>query len=160
MGATTFQTKATGKDANEAFHNAVEEAYYWNGHGGYSGTIAEKSGYDLWAIPIHLLPKVEPNDFGQVPDILVRLTNACEWYGDNLYVWTGSREEKVDPFTNWKGSDYAFQNLAHDDALILVKAMGAEKFWSMCQTYNDKWGSAVAVKLSDDEYGFFGWASC
>jgi hypothetical protein len=158
MGATTFQTTATGKDASEAYKNAVDEAYYWNGHGGYSGTIAEKDGYDLWAIPA--LPEAKPNDLGHKPDTLTRLSHACSWYLDHRFVWEDHKSKQVDPFANWKGSDWEWENLAHDDALVLVKAMGADKFLSLCYTYNDKWGPAVAVKLSDNEYGFFGWASC
>jgi hypothetical protein len=47
MGATTFGTTATGKNAKEAFRNAREEAQWESGHGGYSGTIAEKSDFKL-----------------------------------------------------------------------------------------------------------------
>jgi hypothetical protein len=45
MGAAQFTTTAEGKDAKEAFKNAVEEAGYEYGHGGYTGTIAEKSSF-------------------------------------------------------------------------------------------------------------------
>ena len=47
MGATTFGTTATGKNAREAFANAREEAQWEHGHSGYSGTIAEKSSFTL-----------------------------------------------------------------------------------------------------------------
>ena len=43
MGATEFFTTSSGKTAQEAFRSAVEEAQYEYGHGGYTGTIAEKS---------------------------------------------------------------------------------------------------------------------
>lgn len=42
MGAEAFSVFAEGKDAHAAFKSAVEEAQYEHGHGGYSGTIAEK----------------------------------------------------------------------------------------------------------------------
>jgi hypothetical protein len=42
MGACTFSKIGTGKSAREAFEAAVREAQYESGHGGYSGTIAEK----------------------------------------------------------------------------------------------------------------------
>jgi len=45
MGATTFFTYGYGKDAKEAFRRSVEEAKWERGHGGYTGTIAEKSSY-------------------------------------------------------------------------------------------------------------------
>ena len=47
MGATTFGCTARGRDASEAFKKARDEAFYEHGHGGYTGTIAEKSDYKL-----------------------------------------------------------------------------------------------------------------
>ena len=43
MGASTFLTRATGKTAREAFASATSDARYEHGHGGYTGTIAEKN---------------------------------------------------------------------------------------------------------------------
>lgn len=45
MGATTFETTALGRTPGAAFDAAVKDALYWNGHGGYTGTIAEKDGF-------------------------------------------------------------------------------------------------------------------
>ncbi len=42
MGASTFTVVASGRTAKEAFLNAVDTARFEKGHGGYSGTIAEK----------------------------------------------------------------------------------------------------------------------
>jgi hypothetical protein len=50
MGATTFGCKATGKTAREAFSNAIEEAQYEYGHGGYTGTIAEKDSFKMYTV--------------------------------------------------------------------------------------------------------------
>lgn len=47
MGACDFSARATGKDAKEAFRTAVDEARYEYGHGGYTGSIAEKSSFIL-----------------------------------------------------------------------------------------------------------------
>ena len=47
MGATNFACIGKGKDADEAFLAAREEALYEDGHGGYTGTIAEKDGFKL-----------------------------------------------------------------------------------------------------------------
>jgi len=47
MGADQFQNKARGKTAKEAFKSATEEARYESGHGGYSGTIAEKHEFKM-----------------------------------------------------------------------------------------------------------------
>lgn len=42
MGARDFLVKRDGVDATATFLAAVEEAAYEHGHGGYTGTIAEK----------------------------------------------------------------------------------------------------------------------
>jgi hypothetical protein len=47
MGACFFTAKTTGKNAREAFERAVDSARWENGHGGYTGTIAEKSDFVL-----------------------------------------------------------------------------------------------------------------
>jgi len=50
MGATTFYNsvrKIEGQTAGQAFDNEREEAQYENGHGGYTGTIAEKDGITM-----------------------------------------------------------------------------------------------------------------
>ena len=45
MGAEVFYNTAKGRSSIEAFKYAVEEALYEHGHGGYSGTIAEKNSF-------------------------------------------------------------------------------------------------------------------
>lgn len=42
MGADTFITIGSGKTFDEAFRAAVKQAQWEYGHGGYTGTIAEK----------------------------------------------------------------------------------------------------------------------
>ena len=51
MGATTFATFAEGKTANEAFAQAREDAFYYHGHAGYTGTIAEKTTFVMIPVP-------------------------------------------------------------------------------------------------------------
>lgn len=45
MGAETFITQAEGETADAAFDAAVSSAQHWYGHGGYTGTIAEKDSF-------------------------------------------------------------------------------------------------------------------
>lgn len=45
MGAEQFVTTARGKNAQDAFSRAIEQAQYDHGHSGYTGTIAEKSEF-------------------------------------------------------------------------------------------------------------------
>lgn len=51
MGAQPFMTEATGKNPDHAFSIAIEEATYWYGHGGYTGTIAEKDTFIVIDLP-------------------------------------------------------------------------------------------------------------
>jgi len=68
MGACDFCTTAKGKTAREAFRTAVDQARYEYGHGGYTGTIAEKDKFVM--IP---LPKdKEPADYAY------ELIEACD----------------------------------------------------------------------------------
>jgi hypothetical protein len=43
MGGNTFFTTAEGRTADDAFRTAVSQAQWEYGHGGYTGTIAEKA---------------------------------------------------------------------------------------------------------------------
>jgi hypothetical protein len=57
MGAANFITGGTGATMREAFSNATQQAAHEYGHGGYTGTIAEKNGVvDLGKLPEGLTP--------------------------------------------------------------------------------------------------------
>lgn len=47
MGATTFHVIAEGTNLDEAFKTLQDEARYEHGHGGYTGTVAEKNSVVL-----------------------------------------------------------------------------------------------------------------
>ena len=47
MGATIFYNQAKGTSPKAVFKQEKEEAQWEYGHGGYSGTIAEKSGFSM-----------------------------------------------------------------------------------------------------------------
>lgn len=51
MGASNFAVIYSGKDAADAFKNAVQEAQWQSGHGGYTGTIAEKHEFVVIPLP-------------------------------------------------------------------------------------------------------------
>ncbi len=46
-GGSDFSVFVPGTDAKAAFREAVEDAQHESGHGGYSGTIAEKSSFTI-----------------------------------------------------------------------------------------------------------------
>lgn len=47
MGATSFAVTVVARTPGDAYDKAVKDALHWHGHGGYTGTIAEKDGYKL-----------------------------------------------------------------------------------------------------------------
>ncbi len=51
MGANEFTTSARGKTAADAFKKARADAQYESGHGGYTGTIAEKHEFVMMTPP-------------------------------------------------------------------------------------------------------------
>ena len=58
MGAEAFQRVVNGKTAQEAFALAVSDAQHESGHSGYTGTVAEKSGFRVLSVPdevVHFL---------------------------------------------------------------------------------------------------------
>jgi hypothetical protein len=99
MGAADFITKAVGKTAKEAFNNARNDALYEYGHGGYTGTIAEKHSFDMvgsanglhaaFGLAQDLLdaddPRIE-DKWGPAGCIRV---DGAEEYGKRVYVFFG-----------------------------------------------------------------------
>ena len=47
MGAMEFECTGYGNNAQDAFNNAKQEALYEEGHGSYTGTIAEKHSFKI-----------------------------------------------------------------------------------------------------------------
>lgn len=51
MGAALFVCSERGKNAKEAFRNAKSAAFDEYGHGGYTGSIAEKDSFVRFEVP-------------------------------------------------------------------------------------------------------------
>ncbi len=68
MGAQVFSTTAKGKTAKEAFQAAREHAQWESGHGGYSGTIAEKHEFVLIPLPEGKKPSAYADELIQAGD--------------------------------------------------------------------------------------------
>lgn len=99
-GAVDFFTYAAGSDPRKAFSEAVQEARYESGHGGYTGTIAEKGSFvirnrelrskdeayayaqedadrnDKWG-PAWAIPVVESKDLGD-KDLVIQFAAGSE----------------------------------------------------------------------------------
>ena len=112
MGAENFSTTGTGTSVTEAFRDAQDSAFWEHGHGGYTGTIAEKPGCRLFELPV-----------GQSIEAIERALSDA---------WNPDAERPA-----WLTDE-------------------------LYETYNDKWGPAVAFQDPTDPktWHFMGWASC
>ena len=54
MGAEVFYNRAKGTSAKDCFRDEYENACYEHGHGGYSGTLAEKGSYTMSEKPAEI----------------------------------------------------------------------------------------------------------
>lgn len=152
MGATTFSTVAAGKTAADAYRAAVTDARYWHGHGGYSGTIAEKGGWVEYTLPA----RVTAEKF-------------------EATVWNA-----LDEKWSAEGAEYRGEKPKPAKHLALLEQwLGKRDAARIIEDANDKWGPAVVVRLGKTEgaahipktptgkckagyaaYRFFGYASC
>jgi len=61
MGAADFMIRAKGTSAQDAFKAAVEDARHQHGHGGDTGSIAEKNRFQTVSVP----PGRQPMDYAR-----------------------------------------------------------------------------------------------
>lgn len=72
MGANTFSEVGNAATARAAFDELVANARHEYGHGGYTGTIAEKSAFVMIRIPAAFEPDAAPIDrAGKYADLLI-----------------------------------------------------------------------------------------
>jgi hypothetical protein len=70
MGALEFSnTILTRQKPQEAFRDLVERARYANGHGGYTGTIAEKDDFAMVPVPKRKSPYKVVDEIMQSDDL-------------------------------------------------------------------------------------------
>jgi len=150
MGAEQFEIEANGKDVKEAFLRAVDAAFYDYGHAGYTGTICEKDS-------VYLVPTPPGMKACDVKDVIV----TAQGWNNVPHIWPGQKPELVAKQEEYRNdSKEAFQKV--------VKWFGHDEAEKIVNMSDDKWDSAIAVELTDDEYPkddsgrwflFFGWAS-
>ena len=130
MGATTFRTSATGATAAEAFRAAAKQAAYEHGHGGYTGTIAEKYSF------IMIRDTIE--------SVAQKAATGKPRYRETFAPWVLKDLEEAakstDPYK--RAAAVAGFLIEDNDPRI-----------------DDKWGPAGCIEVTKGEYLFFGWAS-
>jgi hypothetical protein len=176
MGAWFSDTTAVGRTAGEAFSRAQDDARYEYGHGGYTGTIAEKDGYVLIDLPK-----------GLTAERLVRLACDVEFEGtvDSWELRSAREYAATAPKGHVRSAKAALRRAEKDHAKQVKQA---ERFWKKLRpevadavrlaaeiACGDKWGPVAAVELRGAEataakkwhgakrgqkvYRFFGYAS-
>jgi hypothetical protein len=119
MGACDFTAYATGKTVGEAFDKARRDAQYEYGHGGYTGSIAEKDGYI--EIPV---PK------GTTAERLVAKAAEASW------AWES-------------GEDYKPTAKERAAIKYLTDKLGQRTYERFMEAaHGDKWGPAAALQIA------------
>lgn len=119
MGAASFCNYLVGKDLDKTFMAVTREARYMDGHGGYTGTIAEKYDY----INVGTMP----------PRLTVdRLVNLIWDYEQWL-------SQKEDYERGVGGVRKSGKNPVPNHLQAFVEKVAGP--------YGDKWGPAVVIEL-------------
>lgn len=149
MGAVDFTEVATGKTVAEAFNAAREAATWEYGHGGYTGSIAEKDGVVMFELPARLSPDKLLNWVSQF-----EFLNEGEYLRDDLRfakeaLATAKPGTKRNAQARVKAAEKAIRENQKEIAkfkrevgvhLALVR--------EMADVYGDKWGPAVGFEIT------------
>jgi hypothetical protein len=138
MGAEQFFQVESGKNAREAFNRAVEQACWEHGHGGYSGTLAEKHSF----VEIRVPKEMDPALFANMVE--------AYWPGQAKSSWCPEGEPESCGGSYNQKLNQAFTELSDTDKNAVREAY---------QAVQDKWGPAGCVDLGDGRFAFLGWAS-
>jgi hypothetical protein len=146
MGASQFIDLGKGKSIEDAFRKAVEDAKWEFGHGGYTGTIAEKTGYKICYI----------GDVGRA---------RRQAYLDAVEVsmtWSDMRNDSADKVTNaYKGYRQYRKKTITRKGVLEKKGFNIEQMadqWD--KDGDDKWGPCLGIRVGQsNQYIFWGVAS-
>lgn len=134
MGGSGFSTVVHGKNAEEAFSSARDDAKWEHGHGGYTGTIAEKHEYRLFQAPDGVSSQdLEAMVWSQCTFVEVEISRE-EWLKPHPGVGLRSRGDKYYRVETKPMPDQ------HEALVARMQAVA-----------HDKWGPCVGVELSGAE---------
>jgi hypothetical protein len=154
MGACDFESVGFGKTANDAFRQAVSEAQYEYGHGGYTGTIAEKGGDGF----IHVVLPAR-TDLRK----LLSGIHAIAWVlNDGRLDFDAFRERSRNRFKDEqkraKKQGWAMHRTLRDEmsfvtkqinqAKYAVEKLGEREAVRLAHATNDKWGACVCIEVT------------
>lgn len=146
MGANTFQTYGFGKDSREAFVAAVKDAQWEYGHGGYTGTIAEKATYSLVPLP----PRVTSDKFVRWIELML--------YDDRPYLKQTLAQLESKRAPRGMGDEWRKRKADLRKSLKRIEKERASvpaQYQALVERaaaiYDDKWGPALAFELKGTE---------
>lgn len=175
MGGCTFYNEVEGKTAKAAFTRAVEDAQYESGHGGYTGTIAEKHSFVMIDAEAEAA-RVEKG----LREKLSRFTLAEQKKLVRRYEeLRAKREKSFASLTEAENEEFFMLPSQVPDAAQLAerKARVREEIKTVRKVraraiviarflidardsrVDEKWGPAGCIKLPGGKWLFFGWAS-
>lgn len=137
MGACDFMNYSFGKTAQEAFSHCVQQAQYEHGHGGYSGTIAEKHDFVV-------LPKPPTR-------LSVERLAGCAINCEDTYMhWRPLKEGENRYSAGWTKS--TFDGDGDETVFVAERKKMPPKLkpWveRAAQVAADKWGPAACVEIT------------
>ena len=153
MGADNFKTTAVAPTARKAFALAVKEAQYEYGHGGYTGSIAEKDSFVLFQLP----PRMTASKFegllyeaSEARELDYQKEDLAYAQRDLARATTPAQRkmarQRIKEAQKWlkvaERRQARFMKKAGENAYLIMEA---------AQLYDDKWGCAVAVQLRGAE---------
>jgi len=182
-GAVDFQTVGKGKNVQEAFNDAVSEAQYENGHGGYSGTIAEKHSFVLIKPPAGVDPKkyagwvqYAGEDMQSSEQVELKPGDTCPRCGKGkIEMQQETKQFSGKPYTSINpvcpacgASSFKLYNSSQGHGAeqkffysksVAIPPQYRQQIMSDAKRIEDKWGPAGAVDIGGGKWLFFGSAS-
>jgi len=136
MGAYEFLTYGFGKTAQAAFSQCVKDAQYEHGHGGYTGTIAEKHSFVMVATPKTRLD-------------LVDLAYCALGDADHITTYRDLKEGEDPKKSTRQQWDSGKQAMIYK-VPVRKKLPPKLKAWSdkLQPIIDDKWGPAACVEVT------------
>jgi hypothetical protein len=142
MGADNFMVTITAKTAEDGFLAAVDQAQWEYGHGGYTGTIAEKHGFTKISMPARMTVR-------KFEEVIMEYTDASWAVEDarSQFQFMAGQQRQGNPIPKAAMAKCLreMQKAEKKRDALEAKYRGIAR---VAELYNDKWGAALCVELS------------
>jgi len=152
MGGCDFANTGKGRSAAEVFKQLQDDALYESGHGGYSGTIAEKHGFHPIPQPSQdTLRATLTRQLEHSKKQVEYATNEVAKYASeaNGY-WLKNSKERLEEAT--KNVRELEAKLANKDPIIADRdLLHSYADWYESEHPNEKWGAAYCLTIKEPD---------